>query len=451
MTDGEHAGQMKKSHLWGLLAAIMAVPLAYWVADLSFDAPWNLQLYALGRILALEAFVLFLCQFILSSKIKVLERGMGLDRLLIIHRRLGKIGIFLILLHPFFLFSFTASQGFSGELALRALGLVDAQFSGPRSYGPLTIAIIILSGFILVSGTAILYGKIRLGYETWRKIHYLTYALIPLAFAHSTILGSDLQGGILMYYWYGMIIVYLFVLSHRIWKRSSIRGKPYKVTSVEKVSHDVWNLGFEGPEIEHKPGQFMILQLKRKDKVSEAHPFTISSSPGKKPSVTVKSVGDFTSTIGETEISDTAYIDAPYGVFSFMNFEARDLVFIAGGIGITPFLSMLRYMRDAGLDRKVTLIWGNKTQEDIIFKEEIEALVDQLPSFKLVHVLSMEEDWTGERGLIDKEVLKRHVDDFEHAEFFVCGPPPMNALVEGSLQELGVSKDRIHDERFSLR
>ena len=308
-----------------------------------------------------------------------------------------------------------------------------------------------LSGFALVTGTAILYGKVRLGYETWRRIHYASYALLPLAFTHSTTLGSDLQAGILRFYWYGLIIIYLVVLSHRIWKRFHIRRNPFCVTSVEKVSHDVWNLEFSGPGIDREPGQFMIVQLKRKGKVSESHPFTISSGPNAPPTITVKSVGDFTSTIGETEVSDIAYVDAPYGIFSYLNYEARDLVFIAGGIGITPFMSMLRHMRDNGLKRNVSLIWGNKTQEDVIFGDELDEMSLRVPFLKIVHVMSGDEDWGGEKGYIDVELLKRHVGDFSRPEFFVCGPPPMMDMVEKALIALGVMEDRIHDERFSLR
>jgi len=442
---------MKRIALLSVLAVILAVPLVQWITTLSPDSPWELQLYALGRVMALMAFTLILCQFILSSKIGFLERGFGLDRQISVHRRFGQIGLVLLLLHPILLYSFTASQGFTDpSSALEALGLIDRSFTGPLSYGAAFNSYIILFGFLLVIGTAGIYGRIRFGYETWRKIHYLTYALLPLAFVHSMALGSDLQTGLLRYYWVGLFAVFILVLLHRVWKRISIRRNPYGIDSVSRVNHDVWNLKFSGPEIERKPGQFMILQLGRKGRVSEGHPFTISSGPQDPLAVTVKSVGDFTSTIGDTEVSDTAYIDAPYGVFSFLNFDAGELVFIAGGIGITPFLSMLRYMRDSGSEEKVTLILGNKTQEDIVFGEELEAMSNQLSSLKIVHVLSREQ-WEGETGFIDQELLKRYIEDFQKPEFFICGPPPMMDMVEEALTGLGVDRDRIHDERFSLR
>jgi 3-phenylpropionate/trans-cinnamate dioxygenase ferredoxin reductase subunit len=98
----------------------------------------------------------------------------------------------------------------------------------------------------------------------------------------------------------------------------------------------------------------------------------------------------------------------------------------------------------------VTLIWGNKAQEDIVFREELEAMRNHLSSFKIIHVLSQEE-WEGETGFIDQKLLKRHIEDFQKPEFFICGPPPMMAMVKESLIGLGVDRGRIHDERFSLR
>jgi len=196
----------------------------------------------------------------------------------------------------------------------------------------------------------------------------------------------------------------------------------------------------------------MIVQLIRDGRVSEPHPFTISSPPTRdRLSITVKSVGDFTSTVGHTKTSDRAYVDAPYGAFTFLHHDAEDLVFISGGIGITPFLSMVRYIHDKGLKKNVTLLSGNKTERDIPFRDELAKMAEEMSSLKVIHIMSKQPDWPGEKGYIDAETLKRYVSNFESSQFFICGPPAMMALVIRTLRALGISRKRIHYERFALR
>lgn len=446
-------------YLYGILAIFLATPAAYWSTTISPGLPLEVYLYDIGRLLALEGFILILFQFVLSSKVKWIERGIGLDSLYRVHRRFGQLGLVLVAIHPALLYGSLFAQGYELSGAMRALGLVDLPPGGAA--GPVELvwgyrlalnSYIILFGFAIVVLAAVLYGRLQsLSYEAWRTVHYAVYLLFPMAFFHALVLGSDLQSSPLWYFWVGLAALYGGVFAHRIWKRLDLRKHPYRVASVDRITHDTWNLGFDGGKVDRKPGQFMLLQLVREGKTSESHPFTISSGPEEPPSVTVKSVGDFTSMIGETKVSDVAFLDAPYGVFSFINHDSKDLVFIAGGIGITPFLSMLRHIRDAGLERNVTLIWGNKTQEDIAFREEIEAMEGQIHSLKVVHVMSEEPTWQGEKGFIDEELLKRCIPDFAGAEFFVCGPPLMMQSVEASLRHLGVPKDSIHTERFALR
>jgi len=345
------------------------------------------------------------------------------------------VGLILIFVHPIAFFISAKVQGY------------DEPFSPLKILGIFTLSVLCVA-----AGAAILYRRLRLKYETWKNIHRASYVIFVLGFAHSFLLGSGIQTLPLRMFWVVLAYIYVAVLGYKVGNWIYVRRNPFEVSRVSKETHDTWSLYFEGKHLNYKPGQFMIVQLIRDGKVSEPHPFTISSSPSRdKLSISVKSVGDFTSTIGDTKISDGAYIDAPYGVFSFFNHDARDLVFIAGGIGITPFMSMLRYIYDRRLERNVTLIWGNKTEEDIVFRDELESIAAKMPSLKVVHVMSKQNDWSGEKGYIDAEKLKKYVSDFQVGQFFICGPPPMMTSVEKALRDLGVPKKRIHYERFALR
>lgn len=210
---------------------------------------------------------------------------------------------------------------------------------------------------------------------------------------------------------------------HRAWNWARVRRRPFKVLEVIQETHDTWSLCFEGKRLSHQPGQFLLLQLVRGGRASAPHPFTISSSPtGDRLSVSVKAVGDF-STIGDARVSDLAYIDAPYGVFSISNHDAQNLVLIAGGIGITPFVSMLRYVRDRKLSRNIVLVWGNRTERDIAFRDELEAMSGAMSSLDVIHVMSGQADWPGEKGYVDAEKLGRYLDG-SRARRSLCAARP---------------------------
>lgn len=418
-----------------LIGVYIAIPIAFWARTLTPGLPLAVYLYDAGRFLALVGFVLILFQYVLSSRIRLIERGIGLDRLFSIHRKLGVAGLTFIFVHPIALFTSAKVQGYDEPLSpLKILGI---------------FALLVLC---MAAGVAILYRRLHLKYETWKNIHRASYVIFGLGFAHSFLLGSDIQSLPLRVFWIVLACIYVAVLVYKVGNWACVRSCPFEVSRVSKETHDTWSLYFEGKYLNYRPGQFMIVRLIRDEKVSEPHPFTISSSPIQdRLSISVKSVGDFTSTIGDTKISDGAYIDAPYGVFSFFNYDARDLIFIAGGIGITPFMSMLRYIYDRKLERNITLIWGNKTEEDIVFKDELEKMAADLPWLKVVHVMSKQDNWQGEKGYVDAEKLKKYVSNFQEGEFFICGPPLMMTMVQRTLRDLGVSKKRIHYERFALR
>jgi predicted ferric reductase len=364
--------KMKKWLLLAVMALFVAVPVVAWAGMILPGYPFAAYLYDAGRHLALVGFVFLTFQYVLSSKIKWIERGIGLDKMLILHRTSGIVGAGLILAHPF-----TTS---APELLMyKRIFLPPAKLVGAA-------ALVLLS---LGAAVALLYPKSDWKYETWKRIYWVNYLLLPLGLRHSLRLGSDLAVQPLRSFWFVLGAIYLGVTAHKLWRLVQVRIHPFDVTAVVQETHDTCSVYLKGKPIKHKPGQSLTIQLARNGRVSESHPFTISASPGEdRLVISVKSLGDFTSTIPDTMTSDRAYIDAPYGVFSYLNHDAPNLVFIAGGIGITPFMSMLRDLRDRGLERNVLLIWGNKTERDIAFRAELEDMASDMASLRVVHVLT---------------------------------------------------------------
>jgi predicted ferric reductase len=191
------------------------------------------------------------------------------------------------------------------------------------------------------------------------------------------------------------------------------------------------------------------------------HPFSISSSAERTDRVTlsVKAAGDFTSSIAALKPGTTVYLDGPLGAFTLDRHEGPGFVFIGAGVGITPLMSMLRTLADRGDVRPCYLFLGNRDQESITFREEIEGLRSKL-DLKVVHVLSRpEEGWEGEQGHIDASVLSRGLTGAEHRHlpqrcrrlvYFVCGPTAMMDDTEDALSRLGVPAERVHTERFGM-
>jgi predicted ferric reductase len=184
------------------------------------------------------------------------------------------------------------------------------------------------------------------------------------------------------------------------------------------------------------------------------HPFSFSSSAERDGSVTltIKALGDFTSTIKDVEVGQRAYLDGPYGAFTIDRHRSPGYVFIAVGVGITPMMSMLRTLADRRNDQPLLLIYGSKTWEDVIFRDELEELKARLNNLRITHVISEpSDDWPGERGRISKEQLARHLPgDRNSRDYFICGPDAMMDEVERALTELGVSLAYFHSERYSF-
>ncbi|MBW3560059.1 MAG: oxidoreductase, partial [Proteobacteria bacterium] len=162
-------------------------------------------------------------------------------------------------------------------------------------------------------------------------------------------------------------------------------------------------------------------------------------------------LGDFTATIKAVEPGEVVYLDAPYGVFSIDRHPAPGYGFVVGGIGITPVMSMLRSMSARGDRRPLWLFYGSASEDEIVYREEIDAMRERL-ALTVVHILEKPSDaWSGETGFVTREILARHLPGNRAAlRYFLCGPTPMIAAAERALRELGVPADHMQSELFEL-
>ncbi|MHB8066918.1 MAG: ferredoxin reductase family protein [Desulfobaccales bacterium] len=425
--------------------ALILLPLT--LATIHKLPPPDAFAYNLGRGFALTAFAIMVLQVVLAARIKWIERPFGLNLTFPFHRRMGIFAAALLLTHPLLM----ALGGGGWELLLR---------DNTWYIWVGRVALLLLLTNVVLSVFRIRLG---LGFEKWRQGHVLSGpAVLLLGFVHSWSASIDFTLASMQILWVALLaLAAAFLWHHRVYTPGLLRRHPYQVVEVRQETHNVWTLKFAPPpgqpRFDYLPGQFQFVTLLRgRGLPEEEHHFTISSSPTETGfhTSTIKASGDFTATIGQTRPGDAAVIQAPFGRFSYLfHPQDRDLVFIAGGIGITPFMSNLRHMRDVQADRRVLLLYANKSEDDIVFREELASLdAGSKPEFQVIHILSHgAEAWKGESGRLDRVKIKQLCGArLENARFFLCCPPPMTESLCQILRGLGVPDERISFEYFSL-
>jgi propane monooxygenase reductase subunit len=145
-------------------------------------------------------------------------------------------------------------------------------------------------------------------------------------------------------------------------------------------------------------------------------------------------------------VGDRLELTGPFGVFTLRESDA-ELVFVGGGAGMAPILSLLRSMAERGIHRPATFFYGARGQRDLCFEDELAAIAEKLPDFAYIPALS-HEDWDGENGLIT-DVVKRLRGSLTRAHAYVCGPPPMVEAAIPLLEALGVEEKRVYYDKFT--
>jgi propane monooxygenase reductase subunit len=229
-----------------------------------------------------------------------------------------------------------------------------------------------------------------------------------------------------------------------------------EVVSKDAVTHDMRHLVLrliEPDQIKFFPGQYMDIAIPGTDAVRS---FSMANTTSRDTGllefvIKVYPDGHFSKFLAEKLAEgDRLDITGPFGVFTLREGD-NDLVFVGGGAGMAPILSLLRSMAERGLQRKATFFYGARTKKDLCFEAELHELEEKLPDFRYIPALSEPGDddgWDGETGLIT-DVVKRLASDSRAAHAYVCGPPPMVEAALPLLATLGVEEKRIYYDKFT--
>jgi glycine betaine catabolism B len=203
-------------------------------------------------------------------------------------------------------------------------------------------------------------------------------------------------------------------------------------------------------------GQFAIFSFEKEGK-KYLKPFSFSGPPTRRnlEFTTIISGSEFKTALDSLPEGYQITVRGPYGRL-ILNSERNDkIVFLVGGIGVTPLKSILEYCVDKNISLDSVIFYSNKSPDRIIFRERLEQITKIIPAVKIVITLTDPadkggQDWRGERGFINDEMVQRYCTSFYERQFYVCGPPAFDNAMKNMLkQDLNLPQESIHTEEFS--
>jgi predicted ferric reductase len=446
-----------------LIAVVCLIPLVLWARAAPLgprftDAATSVRSVAV--LCGLAGLVAFSCNLVLGGRVAVLEIFFGgLDRMYRIHHRVGLVSYNLLLAHGgLMLLSVTAAD--SLEAAVR-LVLSTTNWT-------VTLGALALLGMIFVMSMS-LYADVN--HEVFLWLHRFFGLVYLLAVVHvfrtpgtkalspalTVYLATFVLAGIAAYL-YRSLLGDLFV-----------RRRPYRVSHINRRGGEVAEITLApgNGALLFTPGQFVFLTFQssslrkwfrpfsreasgQSELVSlrtgavrkQFHPFSITSSPEQRElQVAIKASGDYTGALEHLEVGDQALIEGPYGSFSYRHVPRRRQIWIAGGIGVTPFLSMARSLSD---DYEVDFYYAVKSRRQGYFFDDFEELSQAHSNLRLIE---FPED---ELGFLTAEEIERRSGELGDREILMCGPKVMTKALEAQLKERGVPSARIHYEEFGF-
>jgi ferredoxin-NADP reductase len=206
---------------------------------------------------------------------------------------------------------------------------------------------------------------------------------------------------------------------------------------------------------DYRPGAYFWVQLPdrgRSDEKGLRRHISLATSPTERPFVGLATrLRDtaFKQTLAELEVGDEVQVEEPKGSFLLPEDTAQEYVFVAGGIGITVFRSMLRFIADEQLPYRVTLVYSNRDRESTAFLDELEELERRIDGLRLILTMTDEPGWAGETRHLDANVLGELLGGLEDKTFLVAGPPSMAQAVADSLTGAGLPEERVLADKFS--
>lgn len=446
------------------LAGLCLIPVVLWALAQPLGTRWTdlaTSLRSAGVVLALAGVTSFALNLVLGARLRTVERFFGgLDRMYSAHKINGRVAFLLLAGHALFIVG--------GRLVVSA-DSATALFTGDAGW-IVTMGVVALA-LMAVAIVLTLYGQ--LNHEWFIYVQRSFGFTFMVASLHAFMTpGAKASSPVLTYYLAGVCLAGLTAFAYRsLLGDVFIPRLRYKVLRVNELGdHSVREITMtpEGGRLSFIPGQFVFLtfdssamskefhalSLKPAGEsevmtfrpgavANQFHPFSITSAPHEAElRVAVKAVGDFTKALHWLESGAEATVEGPYGAFSHLLIPNQRQIWLAGGIGITPFLSMARSLDSA--EYHIDLYYGIERDDEGYFVDELRTIEDRYPGLRVI-------PWQRDvRGFITAEAVGRISGPLESADFLICGPPAMIDSLRGQLRAAGLPDSRIHFEKFGF-
>jgi predicted ferric reductase len=395
---------------------------------------------SLGQITGLSGMALLSINFILSTRLKFLDKWFdGLNRVYIKHHTIGVIAFCLLLFHPTFL----VIQYLFISLKASFVFIFSIQ-DLPTDLGKLGLLVFLVLMVITI--------YMNLKYQNWKNTHQYLGIVLFLGGLHMFLVPSDISGNAaLKYYMFSLAVLggisYIYRTVFSTYKKKEYK---YKLDEVVKINENIVELKLKplGQKINFLPGQFIFIRFETDGILSESHPFSITSySENESLSLGIKTLGDYTKAVYLLKPGAICNIEGPFGAFSYLKAKLKRQIWIAGGIGITPFLSMARQIDASDKDTggyKIDLYYSVKNENEGAFSEELEEISKKNNNFKF------HKHFSDKGGYISAKFVTDNSNDLAGAEIFLCGPAGFMKSLREQFVNSGFNNNQIHSEEFSL-
>ena len=394
----------------------------------------------IGEFLGVEAVLLFSCALVLATLFGVIERAFGgLDRVAIWHRRVSVAGVVLMIVHPVF-----AGSGPVLNSSAVGRGLGSIAF-----LGLLALTVWALAPSLRAAKWSRLIRRLaRSSHERWLTGHRVTGLFVAAAVVHGSLVDPALRASTTLKVTYlvvGCIGIAAFVYRELL-ARFVVPQYDYTVAEIKRPNETTVDVFLEptGRSLRFAPGQFIFLAFGGYDGW-QRHAFSVASAPSdRRLEVSIKSAGDYTRDLHDRLQPGTpAKVAGPFGGFDYRQ-GGQQQIWIAGGIGVTPFMSWIRAL-GGDFDRNIAFYYAVDRASDALDLDEIKAAAAAHPTLR-PHLIDSSRD-----GFLTAETAASDMPGVTDVWVYMCGPPAMMAALSKGFEHLGIPSSRIRWENFSIR
>lgn len=433
---------------YSMISALALLPLVYWllfISDKYSFLGFTSIVGTIGKLLGLSGMILFSLTFLLNTRIKFIENLFnGLDKTYKAHHIIGVISFLFLLFHPLFL----ASRLIMSSLKQAFLFLLPVPVNGfAVNIG--IFALLFMELFLIFTFLTIFK------YQNWKFYHRILGFSFILASFHVLLIPSDVSRDLFLRVYF-IIFIMIGICSYLyrtlFWKLL-IKRYDYSLTNIKKLTDNITEITLKpiGKKLSFIPGQFVFLSFDSEDKsMKESHPFTISSSSDENDlRFSIKNLGDYTSKINKLKPNTKVKVEGPYGKFSILNYPSKKYVFVAGGIGITPFLSMIRSLNTSNNEdfESIDFYYCVVEDKEAVFLKELEEISKKLPKTKKLNINLF---CSSKKGFINSEYIIKNSPEIFNSKIFICGPPVMAESIKQQFINSGIKNKNIIVEEFAL-